>query len=110
MPELAWSIQRVYWASWDDYYNRHLSIDHLMGNAGTGPALASTIEASLCTPDTVYSITPMPLAVGDIQPAAGSAVTLKYYIAPNVGSFVATTYATCEDDAGREYWFPGPLP
>ncbi|MBE0430060.1 MAG: hypothetical protein IBX61_09365 [Thermoleophilia bacterium] len=31
-----------------DYYNRHLSIDYLMGNAGTGPALASTIEASLC--------------------------------------------------------------
>jgi hypothetical protein len=37
-------------------------------------------------------------------------VTLKYYVPAGTGSFTTTTYASCRDDAGREYWFPGPLP
>ncbi|MBE0428694.1 MAG: fibronectin type III domain-containing protein [Thermoleophilia bacterium] len=110
IPSLTWAIQRIYWASWDDYENRHLSIDYLMGNAGTSVALESTLQASHATPDTVYAVTALPLLVGDIHPGTYSAVTLKYYVPPNVGSFTATTYATCNDDAGREYWFPGPMP
>jgi len=72
--------------------------------------LESTIQASLCVPDTVYTVTSLPLVAGDIQPGANSIVTIKYYISANVGSFTTTTYASCLDDAGREYRFPGPLP
>ncbi|MBE0428692.1 MAG: hypothetical protein IBX61_02335 [Thermoleophilia bacterium] len=68
------------------------------------------VQASFCMPDTVYTVSVLPLLVGDMEPGANSDVTLKYYVPPNVGGFNATTYATCSDDAGREYWFPGPLP
>ncbi|MBE0428690.1 MAG: fibronectin type III domain-containing protein [Thermoleophilia bacterium] len=110
IPSLTWTIQRVYWVSWDDYENRHLSIDYLMGNAGTSVALESTVQASHATPDTVYAVTALPLLVDDIDPGANRTVTLKYYVPLNVSSFTATTYAACSDDAGRTHWFPGPLP
>jgi beta propeller repeat protein len=110
IPELTWAIQRVYWESWDDYYAHQLSIDYDLSNAGSGAALGATIQASLCVPDTIYTVTGLPLAAGDIEPGANSIVTLKYYIPAGVGSFTTTTYASCLDDAGREYWFPGPLP
>ena len=78
-------------------------------DAGTGAAPGATVQATLCAPDTVYTVTALPLVVEDIQPGANSIVTLKYYIPANVDSFTTTTYASCRDDAGREYWFPGPL-
>ena len=109
IPELAWSIQGVYWASLNDYCVRQLSIEYRLGNAGTGAAPGATVQATLCAPDTVYTVTALPLVVEDIQPGANSIVTLKYYIPANVDSFTTTTYASCRDDAGREYWFPGPL-
>ncbi|MBK5225378.1 MAG: hypothetical protein JJD96_02230 [Thermoleophilia bacterium] len=109
MPELGWVMQRVYWASWEDYQSRYLSIDYRMSNLGTGAALESTIQASLCTPDTVYTVTSLPLLVGDIVSGANRTVTLKYFVPTNVGSFATTTFATCNDDASRTYWFPGPL-
>ena len=110
IPNLNWSKQRVYWANWTDYTNRHLSIDYRMSNVGTGTAFTSTVRASFATPNTVYTVTPLPLLVGDINPGAYRTVTLKYYVPTNVSSFTATTYATGNDDAGRIYWFPGPLP
>jgi hypothetical protein len=54
-------MQRIYWASWADYQNRQLSIDYSLGNNGTGMALQPTIQTSICTPDTVYTVTPLPL-------------------------------------------------
>lgn len=109
IPNLAWSMQRVYWASWNDYQNRKLSIDYRMSNTGTGSALSTTIQASLCIPTTVYIVTQLPSVVGDINPGSNITVTLKYYVPTNVGSFTTSTYSTCSDDADRTYWFPGPL-
>lgn len=109
IPRLTWSTKRIYWASWEDYQNRQLSIDYRISNVGTGTALTSTVQVSFATPDTVYTVTPLPLTAGDIQPGANRTVTLKYYVPTNVGSFTTTTYASCQGDAGRIYWFPGPL-
>ncbi|MBE0429401.1 MAG: hypothetical protein IBX61_05970 [Thermoleophilia bacterium] len=109
MPQLGWTIQRVYWGSWDDYYNRLLSIDYTMSNTGTGIAGFAAVQDSICIPATVYVVTTMPLAAGDIDPSSSLGLTLKYYVPTDVGSFTVMTYATCEDDAGRIYWFPGPL-
>ncbi|MHB8160747.1 MAG: hypothetical protein ACYDGS_09735, partial [Thermoleophilia bacterium] len=90
--------------------NRHLSIDYRMSNSGTGVAVQPTVQAALCMPDTVYTVTSLPLLTGDIQPGANRTVTLKYYVPSNVGNFNTTTYATCNDDAGRTNWFPTPTP
>ena len=110
IPRLAWSKQRIYWASWADYQNRQLSIDYRMSNTGTGTALQSTVQASLCSPGSVTVSTSLPLTVGDLDPGISRTVTLKYFVPTTVGSFTTTTYATCNDDAGRTYWFPGPMP
>jgi len=110
IPSLTWSKQRVYWAGLADYQNRQLSVDYKMTNAGTGIAFGATVEASLCNPGLVYAVTQLPSLVGDINPGLYKTVTLKYYVPTNVGSFITTTYANCKDDAGRDYWYPGPLP
>jgi len=110
IPNLTWVKTRVYWASWADYQNRQLSIDYRMGNSGSGSALQASVHASLCMPATVYTVTTLPLLAGDIVPGTNRTVSLKYYVPTNVGSFTTTTYATCLDDAGRAYWFPGPMP
>jgi hypothetical protein len=110
IPSLTWSKQRVYWASWSDYYNRQLSIDYRLSNNGTGTAMSPTIVASICNPTSVYITTPLPLTVGDLSPNSSSTVALKYYVPASVSRFTTTTYANCKDDVGRTYWFPGALP
>ena len=110
IPNLTWGINRIYWASWDDYYARQLSIDYNLSNSGTGAAISSAIAASICNPTSVYVTTSLPLNAGDISPGSINVVTLKYYVPPSVGSFTTTTYTSCQDDAGRIYWFPEPLP
>jgi hypothetical protein len=110
IPRLSWSKQRTYWANWTDYQNRQLSIDYRMSNTGTGIALESTVQASFCNPGTVYSVTQLPSVVGDMNPGSNRTVTLKYYVPTTVGSFTTNTYATCSDDIGSTYWFPGPMP
>ena len=110
IPQLSWTMKKIYWASWDDYQNRQLSIDYNLGNNGTGTAISPTIAASICSPTSVNVTTPLPMTVADLSPNASVPVTLKYYVPASVGSFTVTTYANCQDDAGRTYWFPGALP
>ncbi|MHB9052871.1 MAG: tyrosine-type recombinase/integrase [Thermoleophilia bacterium] len=110
IPNLTWGINRIYWASWTDYVNRQLSIDYNLRNIGTGIATGVTVAASYGNPTSVYVTTPLPLTVGDITPNSFSTVTIKYYVPTSVGSFTTTTYANCQDDTGRTYWFPGPMP
>ncbi|MHB9053343.1 MAG: hypothetical protein ACYC5F_05060 [Thermoleophilia bacterium] len=110
IPQLTWAKKKIYWASWADYQNRQLSLDYKIGNSGTEIAIAATIAASYGNPTSVYVTTPLPLTVGDISPNSASTITLKYYVPTSVGGFTTTTYASCQDDAGRTYWFPGPMP
>ena len=110
IPSLSWSVKKAYWASWDDYQNRQLSIDYNLGNTGTGTAIGPTIAASICNPNSVYVTTPLPIVLPDLGPNTSTPVTLKYFVPASVGSFTVTTYASCQDDAGRTYWFPGALP
>jgi hypothetical protein len=109
-PSLTWARQRVYWSSWADYSNRHLSIEYRMSNVGTGTAIDPTVQASLCIPASVYIATQLPLGVAsNLSPGASTSVTLKYFVPTTVYSFTTTTYANCKDDAGRLYWFPVPM-
>ncbi len=104
-PSLTWARQRVYWASWADYSNRHLSIEYRMSNVGTGTAINPTVQASLCTPASVYIVTQLPLGVvSNLSPGARTSVTLKYFVPTTVYSFTTATYANCKDDAGRLYY------
>ncbi len=109
IPSLTWGVKRIYWASWDDYNNRQLSIDYSLGNSGTGFAKSPTIAASIASPTSVYATTTLPMTVSDLNPSTSETVTLKYFVPTTISRFTTTTYANCQDDAGRTYWFPGPL-
>ncbi|MHB8793409.1 MAG: fibronectin type III domain-containing protein [Thermoleophilia bacterium] len=109
-PSLTWARQRVYWANWADYSNRHLSIEYRMSNVGTGTAIDPTVQASFCTPASVYIVTQLPLGVvSNLSPGASASVTLKYFVPTTVYNFTTSTYANSIDDVGRLYWFPAPM-
>jgi beta propeller repeat protein len=109
-PQLTWSGGRAYWASWPDYLERQLSVDYQLSNSGTGEAIDTAIQASICAPVSVYAANPLPLTGGSLMPGASAVVTLKYHVPVGVHSFRANTYASCGDDAGRLHWFPERLP
>ena len=110
IPRLTWSMQRVYWANYNDYVNRQLSIDYRLGNNGTGLAVNPTVQASICNPETVQVTTALPLPLVDLAAGSFTNVTLKYHAPTNVPRFTTTTYVNCQDDGGHDYWYPGPLP
>jgi len=109
VPVLTWSMLRVFWANWQDYENRYLSVEYQMHNIGSGVAIDSTVQASISDPSTVNTVTPLPLSMGDLPQSSSANVTLKYYVPTTVYNFTSTTYTNCKDDEGRLYWFPESL-
>lgn len=110
VPQLTWAKDRAFWASYADYQSRELTVSYRLGNKGTGKAVEARIQASFQSPDNVIILTPLPLALGDIEPGFSQWALLKYRVPAGVSNFKTFAYASCLDDAGRTSWFPGPLP
>ncbi|MHB1390608.1 MAG: fibronectin type III domain-containing protein [Thermoleophilia bacterium] len=108
IPRLTWSRLRAYWASLADYQYRRVSVDYLISNAGTGVAEQTAVQTSRGRPDSVITVTPLPIPAGDLQPGAETTVAVKYQVPINVGVFSTDTTASCMDDAQRSYTFPVP--
>jgi hypothetical protein len=108
-PRLAWYKLGAYWGSYTDYRDRSLTVQYLLRNKGTAVAVDARIEATFGIPATCYPLTSMPINVGDIESNSELDVAIRYHVPSGIGSFVATTYAGCYDQAGGEHWFPEPL-
>lgn len=108
VPRLTWSKLRAYWASWADYAERRLSVEYRLGNVGTGWAIGANVQASFANPESVYTVSSLPFAVDDLDAGSKKTLTLKYFVPNDVRTFTTRTFVTCNDDAGRVYWFPGP--
>jgi len=100
---IAWT--GAYWASQEDYENRHMSIDYRITNNGPGNAVGTKVTNSTAS-DGSYLVTPLPQEAGDISEGAYSDVTLKYYIPEGVTSVQTVVYATCKDSGGTSHYFP----
>lgn len=107
-PSLTLSHVRTYWADYDDYLGRLLSVDYSIGNAGPAAATNLQIQYLLATNGVTPTGTPpvqTDLAAGDAAP-----FTVEYAVPAGVGVFKATTYVVCNDLRGAEYSYPGPAP
>ncbi|MEK7816873.1 MAG: RHS repeat-associated core domain-containing protein, partial [Actinomycetota bacterium] len=107
-PALALSQTKVYWASYNDYLSRQLSIDYRATNNGPGAAYEARVTGATATKG-VYLTTPVPLPLGDISQGSYAPFTLKYFVPAGVTGFTTTVYATAKDQAGTDYYYPAKI-
>ncbi|MBE0429828.1 MAG: hypothetical protein IBX61_08145 [Thermoleophilia bacterium] len=103
-PDMSLSKTDVYWASYDDYTERILSVDYSIANVGpqaNGVSIVGTVNT-----EPVTTVTGMPVSLGDIAAGGSAAATLKYDVPNGVTSFKTTVYA----ETGDGHSYPGPMP
>lgn len=105
-PELGLSMTNVYWAGYQDYIQRELSVDYLIANGGLNGANGVRVVGTINSAG-VTSIN-TPLDVGGIAGGSSASATIKYDAQIGVGSFRSTVYATSEDFCGGSNNYPGP--
>lgn len=108
-PGLSLSLASVYWASFDDYANRLLSVDYAISNPSADPLLAVSVTGSLATSGVVLA-TPAPIALGDISAGGAVSPTLQYAVPMGTNNFKATVYINGTDGCGAIHVYPGPYP
>lgn len=106
-PRLSWEMRKVYWSSFGDYLEARLTVDYKMRNVGGGKAISPMIVGSHCSPDYITTSTQFPLQVDDMAPGEFVIIPLKYSVTTTVHSFITFTRASCEDETGKQYSFPG---
>ncbi len=98
-----------YWAGYEDYRGRLLSVDfHLAGAAGSRPALGVQLDDVQASGE-VEPATPLPLSLGDVLGDWDATVfTLKYRVPEDVTAFTTTLHLSARDSCGVSYaWPPG---
>ena len=108
-PSLSLAMVNTYWATYQDYLNQTLSVDYRLSNPGNGACRTAQVVVALAS-NGVLVTEPLPMGLGDINVTASSSYTLRYLVPVGVTQFIATTYASCNDDGGATYWFAGPPP
>jgi len=105
-PALSIGGKDAYWASYDDYGKRQLSVSFTIDNAGPD-AYAARHEGATAS----SGVVPLdaPGLAGDI-PAGGSImISLKFQVPQGVGNFVTQLFISARDAAGASYSYPGPF-
>lgn len=108
-PQLSLNASAIYWGSYAAYVDGVLSVDYQLGNPGTGACVTGQVASGTAT-NGVMPLGPLPALLGTIAPGANSSITMDYLVPPGVTRFVATSYASCDDDGGNTYWMPGMPP
>lgn len=105
-PAMAppWGL-RGYWANYNDYYARHLTVDFEFRNFGAIDTYNLRMVGSVCT-NGVKLVTPTPHWVGNVQAFQKGYFTMKYYVPNGVTSFWATNYAIGTNGCGSEFLYP----
>jgi hypothetical protein len=88
---------RVYWASWDDYIARQLTVDYGISNNGPGPAYNATIFTAEAT-RLVTASSVIPIWLGDLDSGASDTVHFKWTVPQGVQAY-RTTISICSDCA-----------
>lgn len=105
-PAMAppWGL-RSYWADYNDYYARRLSVDYEFRNFGVIDAHNLRMVGSICTNGaTLASATPH--WIGSVAAFQKGYFTLKYYVPNGVTSFWSTNYVVGENGCGVEFLYP----
>lgn len=107
-PELSLSRTDVYWATYEDYTARVLSVDYQLAASGTR-ANSVTVTGSGAS-NGVTLVSDLPVALGDLAPGESADLTQQYLIPAGVGTFKTTTFTAATDACSGSYYYPGPMP
>lgn len=108
-PSLTLSPVQSYWATYQDYLDRDLTVDYSIANGGAG--LATSLQVVyLAASNGVSAATSTPIFVGELLDGQSTSVTVHYLVPPGIAFFRASVYVTCNDADGHAYAFPGPAP
>lgn len=106
IPDLSLSMGNTYWASYADYLGRSLSVDYTLTNSGAGGAFSLQV-LSLSASHGVIPVTATPFSLADVAAGATESMTVNYSLPQGVVAFSATATASCADDRGFIYQYPG---
>jgi hypothetical protein len=98
-PDLRLHKLNTYWADYNDYQNRQLSVDMRIANKGADTALSTSVTDVTADHGVTVS-TAVPLPVGDIEADADSGFTIKYTVPVDVTSFHTSLSARCQTSDG----------
>lgn len=107
IPDLSLSIDNTYWGSYADYLTRTLSVDYTLTNSGAGDAFSLQV-LTLSASQGVTPLTTTPFSLPDIAGGTSGSMTVNYQMPQGVAAFSVSATATCTDDRGFTYQYPGP--
>ena len=106
-PDLSLNANKTEWASYYDYVNRILSVDHNVSNLSSGDATGVAIIGARASYG-VINTTPLPVQIGTLAAGASASFTLRYNIPYGVINFRSLVMANVEDGCGNIYAYPAP--
>lgn len=104
---IAIDLDQVYWASYHNYQAQVLSVTYNIKNDG-GERFASSLVAASNASSGVEVTTPMPLALGSIEPGAITHAQLTYQIPSGLSLFRAVMHLEYSYDDGVIRHYPAP--
>lgn len=100
----AWGL-RTYWANYNDYYARRLSVDYEFRNFGAIDAYNLQMMGSVCT-NGARLVSSTPKWIGTVSAFQKGYFTLTYYVPEGVASFWSINYITGTNGCGNEFLYP----
>lgn len=96
-PQLRPSSVAPFWATYNDFRERRLTVDESLQNIGG--CLPCAINISNIEADNGVIIeTPMPIDMGELPATATGTITVKYRVPPGVSRFRARLHAVCRPE------------
>lgn len=104
-PLLGLGLSKVYWASYEDYLTRELSIDYSISNDGADHAFAGRIISGAAN-NGVTVLTPSPISLGNLMDDTSYTFIKKYSIPAGTAKFAAEMQVSAQDQCGASYSYP----
>ncbi len=109
-PDLALSLQNVYWASMSDYTNGLLSVDYDIANWSTNMANAHNLQVLGTVDSGGVTLADHGRTINMVSAGECELTTLKYTVPSGVVAFTSRVYAVTSDQCGNSYYYPAPMP
>lgn len=104
-PVLSIGSAAPYWASYQSYLARELSVEWTLTNSGANDAQLVKITGSSNTHGVTLATT-LPLELGNLNHGSGMNLTLKYSVPAGVSMWHSSMTATASDLVGTSYTYP----
>lgn len=104
-PAMSVRVDDVFWPDYAAFLARNLTVRYLFSNQGDGAAAAFTLREVDTIPASVTADV-MPAPVDSIAPGQTAALEVRYQVPQGVTLFKTALFASCNNGAGAELWFP----